>query len=75
MYGDFFIQIIIDIVKANTTVPDQTPHYTASDLGLHCMYICACLHPRVCMGINVPLRVGTCVHICMRVLVCVYLSV
>ena len=56
------------IVKANSRVRDQTPQYTASDLGLHCMY--TCVHRAGVYGINVCLRVGTCVHSCMCVLVC-----
>ena len=26
----------MEILLANTVDPDQTPHYVASDLGLHC---------------------------------------
>ena len=71
-------------MKATSRVPDLTPQYAASDLGLHCMYTCTMrTSARVCMGINVCLRVGTCVHTCMCVLVacvcpfsiCVYVYV
>ena len=72
----FFIQIIINYFKSNCT---------ALDVYMHCMYTCVCrsTSARVCMGINVCLRVGTCVHTCMCVLVacvcpfsmCVYVYV
>ena len=29
-----FIQVLIEIMQANSGDPDQTPHYVASDLGL-----------------------------------------
>ena len=29
----------MEILLANTVDPDQTPHYVASDLGLHCLPI------------------------------------
>ena len=29
----------MEILLANTVEPDQTPHYVASDLGLHCLPI------------------------------------
>ena len=32
-----FIQILIEHSEANSGDPDQTPHYAASDLGLHCL--------------------------------------
>ena len=30
-----FIQVLIEIMQANSGYPDQTPHSLASDLGLH----------------------------------------
>ena len=32
-----FIHFGWQILLANTVDPDQTPHYVASDLGLHCL--------------------------------------
>ena len=32
-----FILVMMENPVANTVVPDQMPHYVASDLGLHCL--------------------------------------
>ena len=32
-----FILVLIKILLTNTADPDQTPHYVASELGLHCL--------------------------------------
>ena len=32
-----FIVFLMEILLANTAEPDQTPHYVASDLDLHCL--------------------------------------
>ena len=32
-----FIQVLIEIMQANSGDPDKTPHYLASDLGLQCL--------------------------------------
>ena len=39
MYFVAFILFLIEdpITVANNEDPDQTPHYVASDLGLHCL--------------------------------------
>ena len=34
-----FIQVLIEIMQANSADPDQTPHSVASDLGLHYLSI------------------------------------
>ena len=31
------IQILIEFLQANSGDSDQTPHFAASDLGLHCL--------------------------------------
>ena len=34
----FFLQLIeIPVLNVNSTDPDQTPHFAASNLGLHCL--------------------------------------
>ena len=75
----FLIQILIDYFKAISRVPDQTPQHTTSDLGLHCMYTCACVHPRVCLWykcasacgyMRAYMYVRACVRVSVR-LVCV----
>ena len=36
----YFVALILslmEILLANNVAPDQTPHYVASDLGLHCL--------------------------------------
>ena len=37
VYFVTFILFLIKILLANTVDPDQTPHYVASDLVLHCL--------------------------------------
>ena len=32
-----FFLFLMEILLANNTDPDQTPHYVASDLRLHCL--------------------------------------
>ena len=36
LFCRFYFTLIKKILIANTVDPDQTPHYVASDLGLHC---------------------------------------
>ena len=38
--GSIFVAFLLfsmEILLANNVDPDQTPHYVASDLGLHCL--------------------------------------
>ena len=37
IYFFTFIQFLMENSLANTVDPDQTPHYVASNLGLHCL--------------------------------------
>ena len=34
-----FILLLMEILFTNIVDPDQMPHYVASDLGLHCLYM------------------------------------
>ena len=37
VYFVAFVLFWMEILLANIVDPDQTPHYVASDLGLHCL--------------------------------------
>ena len=37
MYFFIFVLFVFEFSIANSEDPDQTPHYAASDLSLHCL--------------------------------------
>ena len=37
MHGVISLSNFSNILQANSKDPDQTPHYVASDMGLHCL--------------------------------------